>query len=105
MKYIIPVFLAVLFLGSNPALAHHDKHVIDIKVNGMVCDVCAQSVIKVFDKEPGLKKVNISLDDGMVILTLKDGGEITDKVIKDDIYYTGYDLVSIRRHADEMKKL
>jgi copper chaperone CopZ len=102
MKHSLPVFLAALLCAAGPALADHNPHVIDVKVNGMVCDFCAQSVMKVFDKEQSVQKVDISLDDGLVILTLKDNGELSDKAIKDDIYYTGYDLVSIRRHADEM---
>lgn len=96
MKYILILLTAICL--STPALADHGENVIDLKVNGMVCDFCAQSILKVFEENEGVENIDVYLDNGMVILTLKEEATITDEEIEEKIYYAGYDLVSIERH-------
>jgi copper chaperone CopZ len=91
MKRIILTIL-LCFL-ANPAFANHSA--IDIKVNGMVCDFCAQSVWKVFQDYEQVENVDISLDEGRVTITLKDGQSLSDEELHKGIEYAGYDLVKI----------
>ena len=44
---------------------------ININVNGMVCDFCAQSIEKVFMKRIEVKGINVNLEDQKVVLYLE----------------------------------
>lgn len=89
--------LLALIITTVPTFAGHK---IDIKVNGMVCDFCAQSVWKVFNDYPAVEKVDIDLDTGIVSLALKDEQTLTDEELDKAIRFAGYDLVSITRHEE-----
>lgn len=86
--------LTALTLFASPAFA---ANIVNIGVNGMVCDFCAQSVLKVFEENEGVENIDVNLDDALVILTMKDGATITDEEIEKNIHYAGYDLVDINR--------
>ena len=94
MKQLI-LTLALITLTSTPVWAAHK---IDIKVNGMVCDFCAQAVWKVFEDYDAVKKVDVNLDTGTVSVTLKDGQTLSDEALNQAIHYAGYDLVEITHH-------
>ena len=86
---------ATLILSTSAALASHQ---IDIKVNGMICDFCAQAIWKVFEDYEAVENVNIDLDTGTVSVMLKEGQDLTDEQLDTAIQYSGYDLVEIKRH-------
>ena len=44
---------------------------ININVNGMVCDFCAQSIEKVFMKRIEVKGINVNLEDQKVVIYLE----------------------------------
>ena len=94
MKHLILLFGFIMI--TAPALAS-GANIIETKVNGMVCDFCAQSVLKVFEKYEQVKDVKIDLDAGIVTFTLAPGTNLTDKEIEEGIYYGGYELVEITR--------
>lgn len=96
MKHIFLTILALLV--TAPAFANHQQ-AIDIKVNGMVCDFCAQSVWKVFDDYEQVEDVKIDLDSGLVTVLLKPDQALDDDALNKGIDYAGYDLVSISRRA------
>ncbi len=73
--------------------------IVTAKVNGLVCDFCAQSVRKVFSKEAAVSAVNVDLDKGEVKLTLHPGKAIDDARIKELIRKSGYALVAIEREG------
>jgi copper chaperone CopZ len=73
---------------------------ITAKVNGLVCDFCAQAVRKVFKKQDGVESVNVDLDTGEIILGLKAGATLDDETISKLIRKSGYSLVSIDRGGD-----
>lgn len=82
---------------SAPTEKIQDLNHIVVKVNGMVCDVCAQSVKKLMMKEESVAGVDINLDNGEVDINLKQGQTLTDEQIKKIIDFSGYDVVSITR--------
>lgn len=92
------LFLILTLLLSFTLNAYANEPVI-VKVKGMVCDFCAQSVMKVFQRETGLNtdNINISLDTQEITLNIPDDLEITNQQIERFIYYAGYDLVEIKR--------
>jgi copper chaperone CopZ len=89
---------ALLTILSTSAFA---AETVKIKVDGMVCDFCAQSVLKVFEKNEGVDDIAVSLDDQLVTITMKEGATLTDEEIKKNIHYSGYDLVSVDREESE----
>ena len=67
------------------------------KVNGLVCDFCAQAVRKVFKKQEAVERVKVDLDNGEIVLGLKAGADMDDETIGKLIRKSGYSLVSIDR--------
>ena len=72
---------------------------ITAKVNGMVCDFCAQAVTSVFGKEDAVDTVDVDLDSGEIRIGLKAGLDITDQRVEELVTKSGYDLVEIVRPA------
>ena len=69
------------------------KHV---SVNGLVCDFCAQSIQKLFNKE-SVEAVDINMDEGMIKIDLKDGYNMDDNLITKLITDSGYNVERIYR--------
>lgn len=84
---------------SFPAAASHSPdgtgHDIAIKVNGLVCDFCAQSIKTLFGKQAGITNVGVDLDHGLVTLDLENGTTIGDDVITGIITDSGYTITDI----------
>lgn len=97
MKKIVLVLLSLMIIAS-PAFA---KPMIDVSVNGMVCDFCAQAIKKVLNENENVENVEISLDDALVVITMKDGTTLSDEEVEKAIVYAGYDLVKIERRESE----
>ena len=73
--------------------------VITAKVNGLVCDFCAQALNKVFQKTKQIETVDVNLDESLVIITLKPDGELDDEMIAKLIRNSGYAFISLERSA------
>lgn len=89
--------MAFLFTIAPASMAADPTKDIVIKVNGMVCDFCAQSLKKVFGKEDSVNDITVNLDDQTVTVDTKDGATLSDEKIKELIEWGGYELVSIDR--------
>ncbi|MDA9558815.1 heavy-metal-associated domain-containing protein [Alphaproteobacteria bacterium] len=68
------------------------KNIIDINVNGMVCDFCAQSIEKVFMKRDEVKGINVNLEKQKVIIYLKKETNITNDIIGTLFEGAGYSI-------------
>ena len=90
--------LTILTLTLLYSMTAHADQKIDIQVNGMVCDFCAQAVWKVFEDYESVENVDINLDTGIVSVTLKEGQILSDEDLNKAIQYAGYDLVEVKRH-------
>ena len=96
--FIVFMSLIVLTFCIGNAYAKTIK----IGVEGMVCDFCAQSIEKVFLKQPGVEKVDVNLEVGKVTVKMADVFEdnedgISDKRIKQLFLDAGYDVSKIER--------
>tara|TARA_R110001606_G_scaffold1933_4_gene7514 strand:- start:7325 stop:7738 length:414 start_codon:yes stop_codon:yes gene_type:complete len=67
------------------------------RVNGLVCDFCAQSIRKVFGKQAAVETVKVDLDNGEVVLGMKKGQTLDDETVGKLIRKSGYALVEIKR--------
>ena len=103
-----PVFAAMaLALAASPAafadelatgaVVPADASLITAKVNGMVCDFCAQAVTYMFNKDEAVDAVDVDLDNGEIRVTLKAGASMTDERVEELVTKSGYDLVEILR--------
>ncbi len=79
------------------ATAPQTEKIIHVGVNGMVCDFCAQTLKKTFGKQPGVKQVDISLEDKLVTLHTAPNSSLSDAEITKLISHAGYAVTTIHR--------
>ncbi len=70
---------------------------ITVAVNGMVCDFCAQSLMKVLERNEAVETVDISLEDKTIAIVLKEGGSMSDEELDKAVKSAGYNIASIDR--------
>ena len=84
--------LLLLFL-LLPIKAH--SIIIDIQVEGLVCDFCSQSIWKTFMLQRETELVYVDLDSGIVEITVDQ--DISDKKIIQILQDAGYSVSKITR--------
>lgn len=70
---------------------------ITIKVQGMVCSMCAQGITKKFTSIPEVKSVDVNLDNKLVKIQTHENKDIKDNQLKKIITEAGYNVASIER--------
>jgi copper chaperone CopZ len=84
--------------------AKHDGPVVHVGVNGMVCDFCAQSLVKTFKKNEAVQDIDVSLEKKLVTIYLKKGMSLEDKVIQVTVVEAGYAVEGIHRMPEGAKE-
>lgn len=90
--------LAIFFIGmAAPAVAQNDSDnaprawVADVE--GMVCDFCAQGLLKALGKKDSVAEVEVSLEESTLTVHLKEGQQMSReqliKIIKDNGFTVG----------------
>lgn len=118
MKSIITIFICLSIFVTLPAWAEHPKHthddisaketvatleaaacenIINIKVNGLVCDFCARALEKVFGKRENVAGINVDLNNSNVRVVMKPGETINNNTLTQLIKDSGYNVTSIDR--------
>ena len=92
----------VMFICVSLIVHTLKSKIIDIEVEGMVCDFCAQSIEKVFMKQPGVAVVYVNLDRGNVQVKMADVFKenedgISDIRIRKLFEDAGYNVTNITR--------
>jgi copper chaperone CopZ len=85
--------LLVLLLMSGNVFADE----ISVKVQGMVCSMCAQGIKKKFSAIKEVKTINVNLDQKLVSISTEEGRNINDETIKKIITEAGYNVANIER--------
>lgn len=96
-KIILPL-LALLFTGmATPAIAQNNSDnaprawVADVE--GMVCDFCAQGLLKALGKKDSVAEVEVSLEESTLTVHLKEDQQMSKeqliKIIKDNGFTVG----------------
>ena len=75
-----------------------DAQIAVVNVNGMVCDFCARGIEKTFQKDSSIKRIDVDLSKGKVLLAYSNGVEIDFDDIKKKI-------LANRQNATGMKVL
>ena len=70
---------------------------ITVNVKGMVCAFCAQGISKKFKSEPAVSQVDVSLENKIVKLSLKEGQDIPDTKIDGILKDSGFTVEKINR--------
>lgn len=70
---------------------------INVKVNGMVCSMCAQGIQKKFRALPEVKSLEVDLDKKFVKIRSQDNAKISDETITNLIKEAGYNVERIER--------
>ena len=67
-----------------------------VDVNGMVCDFCARGIEKAFQKDSSIKRIDVDLSKGKVLLAYSNGVEIDFNDIKKKILANGQNATGMR---------
>jgi len=98
MKTLLTTLTILCLLPVTAQADHADfAHDIDVNVNGLVCDFCAQALEKVFNARDEVNGISVDLSNHLVAIDLKDGANIPDDEVKKLITDSGYDVVEIKR--------
>ena len=81
-----------------------DKFIMDLKdsqiavvnVKGMVCDFCARGIEKTFKKDTNVKKVDVDLSKGKVLIAYNVAHEIIFDDIKEKILINGQNAIDMQ---------
>ena len=76
---------------------NEDMKILKISVNGLVCDFCARSIEKIFNKRESVERINVNLEEMLITIYLQDGEFLDDDIIKKLIKDSGYDVREIKR--------
>ncbi len=87
------ILYLLVILVSLPVAAESAK----VKVTGMVCDFCARGVEKSFKGRDDIEKINVSLEDSLVEIQLKEKSILSDEEIRKVITDNGLSVISIER--------
>ena len=72
-----------------------DSQVALVDVNGMVCDFCARGIEKTFYQDKNVKKVNVSLENGIVLIAYKNSKNIDIEEIKSIFLSNGQTVTKV----------
>jgi cation transport ATPase len=78
---------------------------VEIQVNGLVCAFCAQGIEKTLRAKPATEDVYVSLETGLVALTLKAKAKISDTELRTALTESGYTVTAISRTERTLKEI
>ena len=73
-----------------------DMNIAIVSVQGMVCDFCARGIEKAFLKDLNVKKIDVDLDSGKVIIAYSKSIEIDPDSIKKKILMNGQNMTGLQ---------
>lgn len=97
MKKFVSLVVIATALQFTTAAQAAEACVVEVKVNGMVCDFCARALEKTFGKREDVQDIMVDLDNSLVRVTMADGQMMEDAELRSIITDSGYDIRSIER--------
>jgi len=98
-------FIAALSL-STLAVGHAwSAQTIRMQVDGLVCAFCGSAIEKKLRSNAATDDVLVSLEHKIVALSLKDGQDIADDLLRKQITDAGYVVKTIERTPDTLDSL
>ena len=71
--------------------------IMEVEVEGLVCDFCAKAIEKVFMKKGEVAGITVNLAKQNVIIALKENMDIEDNKIEELFLNAGYNITKINR--------
>ncbi len=96
MFQIFSAFVMFFAVGIS-SYASTKSHRYEMKVNGMVCNLCVQSIKNRMMKNKEVKSVEILLDQKQVVVLTHPGQDLATEKIKESISDTGYTPEELKR--------
>ena len=87
-KILFLVLMSITTITYADQIAH-------VNVNGMVCDFCARGIEKTFMKDKQVKKVDVNLKAGKVLITYSKDAKISFNDIKEKITANGQTAIDM----------
>ena len=85
----------VFWLMSALALPTYASGDVQVSVNGLVCDFCAQALDKTFRKQAAIKDIDVDLEEKVVSLYYQDDQSLDEATIRQLITDSGYNVEAI----------
>ena len=89
-----PILLTVVSLCWSAALFAAGTQY-NLRVDGLACPFCSYGIEKKLINTEGVESVTFDLENGLVIVKVKEGVTLTESMLKQLIYDTGFTLRSV----------
>lgn len=99
MKKFVSLMIVVATLGFGSTAWAAEQCVVEVKVNGLVCDFCARALEKTFGKRDDVADISVDLDNGQVRVVMKEGQHMDENELRQLITDSGYDVQSIDKEC------
>ena len=101
MKFLRIFMILVLFnfvfnIGVKSKNKNNDN-IVYVSVNGLVCDFCARSIEKMFEKKEAVSRISVDLENMLITIFLRDNQKLNDETIIELIKDSGYDVTEVKR--------
>ena len=95
--FMILVLFNFVFNKGVKSKNKNDENIVYVSVNGLVCDFCARSIEKMFEKKEAVSRISIDLENMLITIFLKDYQKLNDETIIELINDSGYDVTEVKR--------
>lgn len=80
---------------DNFVMGLEDSQIAVVNVKGMVCDFCARGIEKTFKKDINVKKIDVDLSKGKVLIAYNNNKKIKFDEIKEKILINGQNAIDM----------
>lgn len=80
---------------DNFVMGLEDSQIAVVNVKGMVCDFCARGIEKTFKKDTNVKKIDVDLSKGKVLIAYNNNKKINFDEIKEKILINGQNAIDM----------
>lgn len=95
--FMILVLFNFVFNKGVKSKNKNDENIVYVSVNGLVCDFCARSIEKMFEKKEAVSRISVDLENMLITIFLKDNQKLNDETIIELIKDSGYDVTEVKR--------
>ena len=95
--FMILVLFNFVFNKGVKSKNKNDENIVYVSVNGLVCDFCARSIEKMFEKKDAVSRISVDLENMLITIFLKDNQKLNDETIIEIIKDSGYDVTKVKR--------
>ncbi len=95
--FMILVLFSFVFTKGVKSKNKNDDNIVYVSVNGLVCDFCARSIEKMFEKKEAVSRISVDLENMLITIFLKDNQKLNDETIIEVINDSGYDVTEVKR--------